>query len=175
MRENIFYPEGITEFHAHNKGWHRHASPLSIILLSLLLALALGGQFGGQPHPRRTVETSAATMHLQLPERLRNGEFFEMRIKVDTRRPFTDLTLAVSSIYWKDLTINTMIPAPSEEKSEGGRYLFSYGEVKAGETVTLKFDGQINPPLFGGTRGEIALLDGETRIATVPVKLRVYP
>lgn len=168
-------PQGIDEAHLKAKGWHRHASPLSILLLGVLMVLALFGVFGGQPHPRRTIDTSAATMHLQLPERLRNGEFFEMRIRVDTKRTFTDLTLAVSSTYWKDLTINTMIPAPSEEKSEGGRYLFSYGEVTAGEALTIKFDGQINPPLFAGTQGEIALLDGDTEIATVPVMLRVYP
>ena len=175
MQDNASFPEGINEFHTRNKGWHRHASPLSILLLGTLMALALCGLFGGQSHPRRTVETSAADMHLQLPQRLRNGEFFEMRFKVETKRPFTDLTLAISSAYWKDLTINTMIPAPSEEKSERGRYLFSYGPVDAGEVLNIKFDGQINPPLFAGTRGEVTLLDGDTEIARVPVKLRVYP
>ncbi len=175
MGKSPAYPQGIDQAHLKAKGWHSHASPLSILLIGSLMALALFGTFGGQPHPRRTIESDAADIRLQLPEIIRNGEFFEMRIEVDTKRPFTDLTLAVSPGFWKDLTINTMIPAPTEEKSEGGRFLFGYGEVNAGETLIIKIDGQINPPLFGGTQGKIALLDGDVELASIPVKMKVFP
>lgn len=117
----------------------------------------------------------SANITLQLPERIRNGMFFEMRAKVETKRAFSDLTIAISSTYWRDMTINSMIPGAAGEKSENGRYLFSYGPIAANQMLTIKIDGQINPPLFGGTKGEILLMDGDAVIATIPVKMRVLP
>jgi hypothetical protein len=64
-------------------------------------------------------------------------------------------TLEVDARYWRDLTINTMMPAPSDETSEDGDYIFSYGPLKSGQKLTAKFDGQINPPLFAGTKGHL--------------------
>ena len=146
-----------------------------MLALGLLLAVALAGYFGGKPHPTRTITTPSATVKLQLPERIRNGMFFEMRAEVQTKRAFTDLTVAISSTYWHDLTINSMIPGPAEEKSENGRYLFSYGPIDANQTLTIKIDGQINPPLFGGTKGNILLMDGDAVIAAIPVTMKVLP
>ena len=168
-------PQGIDASHIEAKDWHRHANPAAVLALGLLLAAALAGAFGGQPHPTRTITTPSANITLQLPERIRNGMFFEMRANIETKRPFTDLTLAVSSSYWRDLTINTMIPGPAEETSENGLYRLSYGPIDANQTLTIKFDGQINPPLFGGTQGDILLLDGDVVVATIPVKMRVLP
>ena len=168
-------PQGIKADHITAKGWHRHANPAAVLALGLFLATALAGAFGGQPHPTRTITTPSADLTFQLPERIRNGMFFEMRTTVETKRPFADLTLAVSSTYWRDMTINSMIPGPTEETSENGLYRFSYGPIDANQTLTIKFDGQINPPLFGGTKGNILLMDGNTVVATIPVKMRVLP
>jgi hypothetical protein len=168
-------PEGIGPSHIDPKSWHRFANPIAVTAIAIFLGLALGGLFGGQPHPARVIETSAATITLEFPEILRNGEFFEMRARVNAKRPVTDLTLGVSASYWRDLTINTMLPAPSEEKSEQGAYRLSYGALQTGETLILKFDGQINPPMFAGTSGNLTFSDGDDIFATVPVKLRVFP
>jgi hypothetical protein len=169
------FPQGISESHSSAKGWHRHANPASFIALGSLMILALLGIFGGQPHPTITVDVPSADINLQSPQRIRNGEFFEMRMNIQTKRPFKDLTLAISSSFLHDLTINTMIPAPADEKSEEGRYLFSYGRIDKGTDFTIKIDGQINPPLFRGNDGEIELLDGDTVIARIPVEIKVMP
>lgn len=168
-------PQGIEDTHIHSIWWHKHASPMSILLIGVLLFAAVFGVFGGQPHPVRTITTSEASVELQFPEILRNGEFFEMRATITARRPFKDLRLAIDATYWRDLTINTMVPGPTEETSEKGQYVFSYGPVKSGQAVTLKFDGQINPPMFAGTRGHLTLMDEEKTISVIPVALRVYP
>lgn len=175
MRASPAFPQGIDEGHLRAKGWHKHANPAAVIGIGLFLAAALAGVFGGQPHPTRIIETPSATVTLQFPEILRNGEFFEMRATVKAKRTFKDLRLGITSIYWRDMTINTMIPGPVEEHSEAGQYRFSYGPLKAGESVTLKFDGQINPPMFAGTKGNLTLLDGDVIVANRPLKLRVYP
>lgn len=168
-------PQGIDGSHIDAKGWHRHANPAAVLTLGLLLTAALAGAFGGQPHPTQTITTSSAEITLELPERIRNGMFFEMRAKVETKRPFSDLTIAVSSTYWRDLTINSMIPGPAKETAENGLYQFSYGPVDADQTLTIKIDGQINPPLFAGTEGDILLMDRDAVIATIPVKMVVLP
>ncbi len=169
------FPEGIEGRHADKKAWHRYVNPAAVGGIALFLALALGGLFGGQPHPTRVIETPAAVLTLQFPETLRNGELFEMRATVLAKRPIGDLQLGISSSYWRDLTINTMVPAPTEEKSVNGQYWFAYGAMKAGDTLTVKIDGQINPPLFAGTQGDLTLSDGDAALATVPLQLRVFP
>jgi hypothetical protein len=168
-------PQGIDEVHINAVSWHKHASPASILIIGALLVAALLGAFGGQPHPIRKITTPAAAIELQLPEILRNGEFFEMRIMITARRSFADLRLSVDSGYWRDLTINTMVPAPSQETSEKDQYIFSYGPVKSGQKLTLKFDGQINPPMFAGTNGHLKLMDGAQTVSVIPVELRVLP
>lgn len=168
-------PQGIDDTHVRQVWWHKHASPASIVLIGALLAAASLGMFGGQPHPVRNITSTSAAIKLQFPEILRNGEFFEMRATVTARRKFEDLKLAVDASYWHDLTINTMIPAPIEEMSEKGEYIFSYGPVESGQTITLKFDGQINPPMFAGTSGHLKLMDGDKTVSVIPVALRVFP
>jgi hypothetical protein len=73
------------------------------------------------------------------------------------------------------MTINTMTPAPGEEQFKDGAFRFDYGPLKAGETLDIKIDGQINPPLFAGTRGQIALFDGERELAATPLHITVLP
>jgi hypothetical protein len=175
MARPLPFPEGIHESHLRSKSWYRFANPAAVVGIGLFLAAALAGVFGGQPHPTRVIDTPSATITLQFPERLRNGEFFEMRAKIEAKRNFADMGIGVSSAYWRDLTINTMVPAPAEEKSEDGDYLFSYGAMKVGDTLTIKIDGQINPPMSGGTQGKLTIKDGDLALTEVPVKLRVFP
>lgn len=168
-------PQGINDAHITGHRWKRHASPGSVLLLSALLIAAALGYFGGQPHPRRTIDRVAATISMEFPEILRNGQFFEMRAKIRTKQDFTDLRVGISTAYWHDLTINSMVPAPEKETTENGEYRFSFGPVKAGEEIVIKIDGQINPSMFAGTRGQITLLDGDKILSAAPVELTVLP
>ena len=155
--------------------WHRHASPVSFGILALVLAAALSGLAGGQPSPLRTKSFEAARLEVKTPSVIRNGEFFETRIRIEAARDVSDAVLAVSSSLWTDMTINTMIPAAAEESFKDGTHRFSYGKLRAGETLVVKIDGQINPPLFAGTRGDIALFDGERRLGSMPLQIKVLP
>ena len=86
-----------------------------------------------------------------------------------------DLVIAISAPLWRQMTINTMIPAASEESYSQGAQRFSFGKLEAGDSFRFKIDGQINPSLFAGTRGEIAVLDGDRRIVGTPVTMKVLP
>jgi len=168
-------PDGISEKMISGQRWHRHASPISFIILAAIIVFALSGLAGGQPSPRRSEDFGAARLEVKTPSVIRNGEFFETRIRIEAARDISDAVLAVSPSLWTDMTINTMIPAAAEESFEDGAYRFSYGRLRAGETLVVKIDGQINPPLFAGTRGEIALFDRERRLGGMPLKIKVLP
>lgn len=168
-------PDGIAEPQARQRIWDRHASPISILLLGGVLALALAGFAGGQPSPTTAADFGAATLSVRTPAVIRNGEFFETEIRVTAAVPLEDVGIAVSPGLWRDMTINTMIPAAREESFAGGRFRFAYGELTAGGALTVKIDGQINPPLFAGNEGDIALYDGDRLIGRTRLRIKVLP
>ncbi len=155
--------------------WDRHASPISILVLGALLLAAVLGFTGGQPSPPRTADFGAARLTVKTPAIIRNGEFFETDVTLTANAPLGDAVIAVTPTLWRDMTVNTMIPAPVEESFEDGRFHFSYGPLEPGERLRVKIDGQINPPLFAGTQGDIAVFDGERRIGAIPLRIKVLP
>ena len=167
--------EGLDATPTHQRLWDRHASPISVLILGGLLLAAGLGFAGGQPSPPRTADWSAARLTVKTPTIIRNGEFFETDITLTADVPLDDAVVAVSPALWQDMTVNTMIPAPAEESFEDGRFHFSYGPLDAGDSLHIKIDGQINPPLFAGTTGEIAVFDGKRRIGTMPLSIKVLP
>ena len=169
-------PDGIGDRHAQDQGgFARHANPLSILILGGMVVAAFLGAFGGGQARPLSISTPTARVEVTTPRTLRNGEFFETRIGVTAKNDIADLVIAVPPKLWRDMTINTMIPAASEETFKAGAYRFSYGPLKRGESLTMKIDGQINPPLTLGTKGEVAVLDGETPIGALPFTIRVLP
>lgn len=176
MAANLNYPDGLEASHAAPRGGlHSHASLVSIFVLGTLMALALSGLLAGGRTTPWAVDVPAARIVVQTPERLRNGEFFETRLSIVARTDIADATIAVPSSLWRDMTVNTMIPAPGKEEFKDGAFRFRYGALRAGDTLDVKIDGQINPPLTLGTTGEIALYDGDRRLGAVPLSIGVLP
>ena len=148
---------------------------LGLVLLTILMVVALLGYLAGGKSPVMLARAGQANLVIDTPVRLRNGLFFEQRLRVEAHAPIADAVIGVDTPLWHDITVNSMIPAASEEGVEDGQYRLHYGPLKAGDTLIVKIDAQINPPLTVGTRGTIALYDGERRIAAVPLTLRVLP
>ena len=59
-----------------------------------------------------------------------------MRIDVEADGPITELVIGVDSALWEDMTVNTMIPAASDESSEDGEFRFTFAELEAGERAS---------------------------------------
>lgn len=155
--------------------WHRHASPLSLVLLGAIVLAALLGFAGGTPAPVRTARFAAATLTVKAPALIRNGEFVETRIVVEANTAIAQPVIGVDAAYWRDITVNTMMPAPADEAFAGGMFRFNYGALEPGDKLEIKIDGQINPSLFQGTRGRVALFDGDRLIGSQRLELRVLP
>ena len=167
-------PDGIDERHIHRVGgWRHHASPFSLTVFAAVIVLALTGLLG---HERDWVaESNAATLRVHSPEIIRNGEFFEIRVAVETSEPITDLRIGVDAALWEDMTVNTMIPAATEEMSEGGEFAFTFGPLEPGTVFDLKVDLQVNPDIIGGNAGSVTLYDGDVVLAAVDMSISVLP
>jgi hypothetical protein len=167
-------PDGIRDEHQRPHGpLRRHADPLPLVVLGVLLLAAMLGLAGHEA--TRGADASGVALEWHGPERIRNGEFFEMRVRVRSERPLEDLTLGVEASLWEDLTINSFIPGPSEEHSEDGEFRFVFGALPAGSEFLLKVDGQLNPDILGTNEGALTVYDGETRLVSLPISIEVLP
>lgn len=167
------YPDGITSADADGRG--ARFNWVSLAVLGAVMLAALLGAFGGGKARSVIAETPAAQLEVHTPRVLRNGMFFETRIQVTVKAPIADAVIVIPAALWRDMTINTMIPAPGEEKAEKGAFRFSYGALRPGDVLDIKVDGQINPPLFAGNSGSVELHDGERPLSRVPVAITVLP
>jgi hypothetical protein len=169
-------PDGIADQHVQpTDARHRRANPASLIVIGCFLLLACLGLMGGQSHPSRSVESPAVRLTLNSPETLRNGMFFETRLLIEPRQPIGEVVLALSPDLWRDITINSGIPAAEKEEYADGMIRMSFGPGEPGKPIAIKFDGQVNPPLVGRSRGEVAVYDGDRRLLALPWTLRVLP
>jgi hypothetical protein len=168
-------PTGIEDRHiAERRGLRGHASPIPLVLLAVVVGAGLFGLYGAERVHSSSTET--ATLEVQGPYRIRNGEFFEMRFHVEAHEAIAEPVIGIDSAIWEDMTMNTLVPAPSEEESADGEFLFTFAPLEAGDRLEVKIDLQINPDHpIRTNRGAVRLLDGEEPITEVEYELGVLP
>jgi len=172
--ESTPYPDGIDERHVRPlAGWRRHASPLSLAVFGAVVALALTGLLGHERLWEAQGGSTSLTVHM--PELIRNGEFFEMRVSVESDERIGELVVGIDQELWEDMTVNTLIPAASDESSEDGEYRFTFAELEAGTPFLFKVDVQVNPDILGGNEGVVTVYDGDEVLAQVAVGIGVLP
>jgi hypothetical protein len=168
-------PDGILDEHQAGRGgpaWVTGAA--GVLVLAAVLVAGILGVFGAEG----TVQAGGdvAMLSVNGPNRIRSGEFFEMRFTVIAREQIAEPVVTVAASVWKDITINTMVPAPAEESFSGEAYRFSFEPLSAGDRLVFQVDGQINPDhLPGLTSGEIELLDADRVLAELRYELGVLP
>ncbi|HEX7225213.1 MAG TPA: hypothetical protein VF367_06515 [Candidatus Limnocylindria bacterium] len=168
------FPDGIDDRNVSPvAGWQRHASPLGLIVFGVVVVLALVGVLGHE----RTWAASGGGVDLEVhaPEVIRNGEFFELRVRVRADDAVDELVIGVDESLWEDVTVNTMIPAASDEVSEDGEVRFTFAELSAGTEFLLKIDLQVNPDIIAGNDGAITVYDGDERLTAADLTITVLP
>lgn len=143
-------------------------------VLGGIVAFGLSGLAGG-PDRRDEQRTADATLVVDGPAVIRNGEYDEMVVTMQAHRPIANLALEIDAAYWRDLTINTMIPAPDAESLDDGVMRFEFGPLDAGSATSFKLDAQVNPHRFGPSQGDFKLMDGDREIARLSRSLTVLP
>lgn len=168
------FPDGIRDEHVSPvEGWRRHASPLSLVVFGSVVVLGLTGLLG---HERDwQAEADGVSLAVHSPETIRNGEFFEMRVTVEATTAVEELAIGVEGALWEDMTVNTMIPAATEEVGVDGEFRFAFGPLEAGTTFDLKVDLQVNPDIVGGNEGALTVYDGDRPITSVDIGIMVLP
>jgi hypothetical protein len=147
---------------------------LTLAVLGAVLALGLSGAVGGTESVERA-SSDVATLALRGPETVRNGEYLELTVTMSPHRGVANAALEIDAAYWRNVTVNTMIPAPEKEEYKDGVMRFEFGPLGAGESAAVKIDGQVNPHRFGPSRGDFAFLDGDSELVRLDRGLRVIP
>lgn len=166
-------PDGIEAEHARVLGRRGHANPLSLVLLAMVIAGAMLGFAGSEVD--RSASANGVTLSWHAPERMRNGEFLEMRLTVESTQALGSLVVGIDAALWEDMTVNTLIPAPAEEGSLDGEFRFEFGPVPASQSFLIKIDAQINPDALGGNDGTLTAYDGDRPLVELPVRIEVLP
>lgn len=168
------YPDGISDRNVLPVGgWLRHASPAGLLVFGAVVVLAFSGLLG---HERTWSATApGASLDVHAPEIIRNGEFFEMRVRIAAHETIGELVIGIDEDLWEDITVNTMIPAAAEESSEDGEVRFTFAELPAGTTFLFKVDLQVNPDIVLGNQGAVTLYDGTAELATTDLTITVLP
>ena len=167
-------PDGISAEHIEPlTGWPRHASPLSILVFGGVIVLGMTGLLGRERDWR--AEANGVVLGVHSPEIIRNGEFFEIRVDVESSEPLSELVIGIDASLWEDITVNTMIPAAADEASADGEVRLTFAELAPGTAFLLKVDMQINPDIVLGNAGTLTVYDGETQLVATDLSITVLP
>lgn len=168
-------PFGIESRHDQVGRFAPWRTPLAILLIGGIIAAAFTGWLGGGPDDTKRIETAKAAVEMRYAAVLRSGNWFETEVRITPRVPVKDLVVEIDDSLWRAMSIDTLVPDAESATSLDGSYAYHFGEVKAGEFFTLKFDGQIQPRAFRSLKGNMRIADGESDLAVVPLSLTVLP
>jgi hypothetical protein len=150
------------------------ARRLAMSGLLVLLALGLFNVFGQRPSTT-TADSSAATLEVYAPERVRAGLYYEARFTVAAGEEVEEATLVLDPGWAEGITINTVEPSPTGEASMDGKLVFVLGRIPAGQKHVFFLHLQVNPTNVGHRSQDVRLFDGDTLLATIDRSITVFP
>lgn len=173
--DDLPHPAGVERKHVHEaSGSVFHRGPFGLGALAIILAPAFFGVYGSDT--KLAAAGNGVRFDVEGPGRTRNGEFFELTLSVEAQRNLQDLIVLIGADLLRDVTVNTLLPDPSEHGFRDGSFEFRFGQLAAGESLNLKLDAQINPGHApSANQGTIAVADGETVLAKVSYVMEVLP
>lgn len=151
--------------------WYRRAL---LCLITVLPVLALLNVFGQNPTVS-TAKTAVAKLTVSAPARLRGGLIFQVRIQVTAHRLIKNLQLALDRGWWESMSVNSIVPNPTNQSTQDGSVVLSYGKLPAGQTLVSWIYFQVNPTNVGRRREDVVLEDGNTPIARVHRSMTIFP
>ena len=144
-----------------------------MFVFGAVVVLGLVGLLGREGDVR--AEGHGVELSVHSPEIIRNGEFFEIRIRVESSEPIDELVIGVGEGLWEDITVNTMIPAATDEEHADGEFRFTFAGLEPNAAFLFKVDLQVNPDILGGNDGSVTVYDGERELASAHVSIAVLP
>ena len=142
--------------------------------LALLAALALLNVLGQRPVTSRA-GGDEALLEVHAPTTLRGGVYYQGRFTFTAAEGIDDAVLVLDPGWLESMHVNTIEPAPVEERSRDGRLALSFGGVAAGEEATAYLEFQVNPTNVGRRSQAVELRDGDRLLARVDRTVTVLP
>jgi hypothetical protein len=170
-------PEGITlerdlELKGRVRGpWVRRALLCCVAILPVLALLNVFGQ-----HPSTTSAYGpAASLSVTAPTRLRSGLIFQVKVKVVAHQAIKQPEIVFAEGWWESMSVNSIVPEPSESSSRDGRVVLTYGKLEPGQSLVSRIYFQVNPTNVGKRDEDVELNDGETPLVGVHRSLTIFP
>ncbi len=145
-----------------------------VTLVSLFLLAGLLNLFGQRPGSSEAAST-AATIKLYAPTRVRSGLYYQARFTIDARSDVKNAMLVLAPGWAEGMTINTIEPSPIGEASRDGKLVLTLGHIPAGASYLLFMQLQVNPTNIGHRSQDVALYDGETLLTTIDRDITIFP
>jgi hypothetical protein len=170
-------PDGITlERNRDMRGWL--TSPLYrralLCCVAALPVLALLGVFGQKPSTS-TARSPALAVSVTAPSRLRSGLIFQVHVQVAAHRPVKQLEVVFDKGWWDSMSVNSIVPEPSEESSDNGQVVLEYGKLRAGDSLSFWIYFQVNPTNVGERREDVEVRDSSTPLAHIHRSMTIFP
>lgn len=170
-------PDGITlERNRDLKGWL--TSPIYrralLACVAALPILALLGVFGQKPSTS-VAHGAALDVRVTAPSRLRSGLIFQVHVQIAAHRQIKQLEVVFEEGWWDSMSVNSIVPEPSEESSDNGQVVLDYGQLQAGDSLSFWIYLQVNPTNVGKRREDVEVRDGGTPLAHIHRSLTIFP
>ena len=143
-------------------------------LLGLFCLLGLLNLFGQHPQTH-IAASSAASLKVYSPARVRSGLIFESRFHVHARSELREARIVLDSGWLEGMTLNTVEPAPVGEASRDGRLALELGHIAAGDDYLLFLQFQVNPTNVGHRSQDVQLYDGDELLLTIDRSVTIFP
>jgi hypothetical protein len=145
-----------------------------VALVSLFLLAGLLNVFGQRPGSSEAAST-AASIKLYAPTRVRSGLYYQARFTIDARSDVKNAMLVLAPGWAEGMTINTIEPSPIGEASRDGKLVLTLGHIPAGASYLLFMQLQVNPTNIGHRSQDVALYDGDMLLTTIDRNITIFP
>lgn len=151
-----------------------------LALMAAFIAAALAGMLGQSPQTRITAG-DAATLTVKMPERVRGGLMWPARIELRARENLSAPTLVLGSGFVRGMQLNTIEPSPTSETTrppkadDPAALAFTYPSMRAGDTLTVYLQLQVNPTTVGRQDATVSLEAPGLDPVRSPATLTVLP
>jgi hypothetical protein len=142
--------------------------------IAALPILALLGVFGQKPSTSYAHST-AVDARLTAPARLRSGLIFQVHVEVKTHQALKQVEVVFDRGWWDSMSVNSIVPEPTEESSENGLVVLDYGSLQAGEALSFWIYVQVNPTNVGKRREDVEVRDNSTALLHIHRSLTIFP
>jgi hypothetical protein len=145
-----------------------------LLVLAAFCALSLANVLG----QRATTTTAAgpgARLTVGAPSTLRGGLLYQARLTIVATRRIARLRVVLDEGWLQGVTTNTVIPEAADQDDADGRLVLAYGELPAGDAMTIRLQQQVNPTALGRRSQGVEVRDGDVPLVRAHRTVTFFP